>query len=315
VAAAHRLPVSAATNDSFEAAVAAFCELHVARRLRPSSRRAVEYALNTLAMPVWRGRKVADISRADVRALIEDVAVGTPYAANRLKTVLSKLFNWLVARDVLPVSPVTGVEQPHREVARQRVLDDGELAALWRACEDEGPYGVAAKLMVLTGARRTEVAEMRWAELDEQHRLWKLPAERCKNNRPHVIPLVPSAWSVLEGLPRIEGCEYVLTTDGRRPISAWSKAKRRLSAKAGIAPESWRLHDLRRTAASGMQRLGVAVPVVEKALNHASGVFRGIVGVYQTHDYADEVRIALQRWADHIERIVGGEPAKVVRLR
>jgi integrase len=107
----------------------------------------------------------------------------------------------------------------------------------------------------------------------------------------------------------------VFTADGRGPIIGWAKAKTRLSAKAGVGETSWRLHDLRRTAAAGMQRLGISIPVVEKALNHQSGVFRGIVSTYQTHDYADEIRIALQKWADRVEEIVGGKPAKVVALR
>jgi integrase len=107
----------------------------------------------------------------------------------------------------------------------------------------------------------------------------------------------------------------VFSADGKRAVNNWDEVKHRISAKAGITASSWRLHDLRRTAASGMQKLGVSVPVIEKALNHVSGTFRGIVGVYQTHDYADEVRIALQRWADRVEEIVGGKPAKVVKLR
>ena len=107
----------------------------------------------------------------------------------------------------------------------------------------------------------------------------------------------------------------IFSADGEKPVTGWDKAKVRISTKAGIAPDSWRLHDLRRTCASRMQKLGVSVPVIEKALNHVSGTFRGIVGVYQQHDYADEVRIALQRWADRVEEIVGGKPAKIVALR
>jgi integrase len=118
---------------------------------------------------------------------------------------------------------------------------------------------------------------------------------------------------VLEALPR--RCDFVFTADGRRPVSGWGCAKTSISTKAGIDAGSWRLHDLRRTCASGMQKLGTAVHVIEKALNHMSGSFTGIVGVYQTHDYADEVTIALQRWGDHVARLVGGKSAKVVKLR
>jgi integrase len=123
------------------------------------------------------------------------------------------------------------------------------------------------------------------------------------------------ARAIIAAMPHIADCDFVFSADGKRPVTGWDKAKVRISAKAGIVADSWRLHDLRRTAASGMQRLGVSVPVIEKTLNHVSGTFRGIVGVYQQHDYADEVRIALQKWADRVEEIVGGKPAKVVALR
>jgi integrase len=170
------------------------------------------------------------------------------------------------------------------------------------------------RVLILTGARRNEVSQMRRrSELDEDG-TWTLPRERSKNRRPHTIKLPSQAQALIAAMPPIADCDFVFTADGKRPVTGWDKAKVRISAKAGIAADSWRLHDLRRTAASGMQKLGVPVPVIEKALNHVSGTFRGIVGVYQTHDYADEVRIALQKWADRVEEIVGGEPAKVVSL-
>jgi integrase len=106
------------------------------------------------------------------------------------------------------------------------------------------------------------------------------------------------------------GCDYVLSADGLGPVAGWAKAKTRLSVKAGIAGESWRLHDLRRTFAVGLQKLGARVEIIEKALNHVSGTFRGIVGVYQTHDYRDEIRDALQRWANHVEGLISGKPAE-----
>jgi integrase len=142
-----------------------------------------------------------------------------------------------------------------------------------------------------------------------------LPAERSKNRCKHEIPLSSQTWELIQVQPRFADCPYVFSADGKKPVIGWGKAKVRISARARIAADSWRLHDLRRTAASGMQKLGVSVPVIEKALNHISGTFRGIVGVYQQHDYADEVRIALQKWADRIEEIVGGKPARVFTLR
>ena len=309
-------PQSVRTGDKVETAVASFLELHVRRKNRISTARVTENIFNRIIVPAWRNRTIDSIRRRDIIDLVEDVAAsGRGYHANRTCAVLSKFFAWLVARDALTFSPVTGVERPHKEKTRSRVLTDDELRVLWLACGHEGASGEAIRLMTLTGARRGEVGEMSRREVDQDHQLWNLPAERTKNGRPHTIPLSTQAWTLIEARPRFAGCDFVFTIDGKRVVNNWDEVKHRISAKAGITASSWRLHDLRRTCASGMQKLGVSVPVIEKALNHVSGTFRGIVGVYQTHDYADEVRIALQRWADRVDEIVGGKPAKVVKLR
>ena len=309
-------PQSVRTGDKVETAVASFLELHVRRKNRISTARVTENIFNRIIVPAWRNRTIDSIRRRDIIDLVEDVAAsGRGYHANRTCAVLSKFFAWLVARDALTFSPVTGVERPHKEKIRSRVLTDDELRVLWLACGHEGASGEAIRLMTLTGARRGEVGEMSRREVDQDHQLWNLPAERTKNGRPHTIPLSTQAWTLIEARPRFAGCDFVFTIDGKRAVNNWDEVKHRISAKAGITASSWRLHDLRRTAASGMQKLGISVPIIEKALNHKSGTFRGIVGVYQTHDYADEVRVALQRWADRIDEIVGGKPAKVVKLR
>src|SRR5262249_22957561 len=154
--------------------------------------------------------------------------------------------------------------------------------------------GQAIQMMILTGARRDECGQMPFQELDEDRQLWILPAERAKNEHEHAIPLSLQAQALITARPRFAGSPFVFSTNGRRPVNNWGDVKHRISARAGIAAESWRFHDLRRTAASGMQKLGVQVPVIERALNHVSGTFRGIVGVYLQHGYADEIRIALQ---------------------
>jgi integrase len=208
------------------------------------------------------------------------------------------------------------VERPHREVARQRTLDDSELRALWRACEGEGPFGAALRLMILTGCRRNEASEMRWDELDRKRRLWLLPPARTKNHRAHAVPLPTQAWAMLEVLPQINRSPYVFTTDGHTPIIGWAKVKTRLSAKAGLDATTWRLHDTRRSCASGMQRLGIRTEVIERALNHRGGLYRGIVGVYQTDPLEEEVRVALQRWGNYVADLVSDrKPSTVVRLR
>jgi integrase len=194
------------------------------------------------------------------------------------------------------------------------VLDDGEVAALWQACGEEGTTGASVRLLLLTGGRRGEVFGMRWSEIDAAELLWKLPRERVKNGVAHVVPLATQAWAIVASQPRFAGCDFVFTGDGCRAVGGHSRLKRDLDERTSFA-RPWTLHDLRRSVASGMQRLGVRVEVIEQVLNHRSGAFRGIVGVYQRHDYLDERRVALQRWADHVEQLVGGKPAKVIALR
>ena len=153
---------------------------------------------------------------------------------------------------------------------------------------------------------------MTWGEVDPERRLWVIPGERSKNGRDHAVPLSVQAWAIIESAPTFAGCDYVLSADGLGPVAGWAKAKTRLSAKAGIIEGSWRLHDLRRTFAVGLQRLGVQTGAIEKALNHVSGTFRGVTGVYQVYDYRAEIAVALQRWADFVEQLVSGEKRDTV---
>jgi integrase len=191
-------------------------------------------------------------------------------------------------------------------VSRDRVLSDDELRLVWKAAEGMGwPFGPMVQLLVLTGQRRSEVAGMEWQEVDLEKATWVIPSHRTKNAEAHLVPLSPPAVAILASLPRVG--DYVFTTTGRTPVSGFSRAKAALDGRAEIAP--WRLHDVRRTVASGMARLGVNLPVIEKVLNHTSGSFAGIVGVYQRHSFADEKRRALEVWGRFVEELVSDEPA------
>jgi integrase len=166
----------------------------------------------------------------------------------------------------------------------------------------------------LTGQRLREVSELEWKEIDLVAKLWTLPAARAKNSIEHAIPLSDQAVEILKALPRIAGSDFVFTINGRNPIRGASLVKRRIDKLVPPIPP-WVLHDVRRTVASGMARLGINLPVIEKLLNHVSGSFAGIVGVYQRHSFADEKRAAMQTWARHVEVLVSGETsANVVRL-
>ena len=143
---------------------------------------------------------------------------------------------------------------------------------------------------------------MRWAELDLPVRTWTIPAVRSKNGKPHIVHLSDAAVDVLAGLPRV--ADLVFTTNGRTPFQAWSKAKRELDQRSAIS--GWTLHDLRRTVVSGMARLGIPPHIADKILNHQSGTISGVAAVYQRHQFLTERRDALDRWSDHVHRVVSG---------
>lgn len=276
----------------------------------------------------WGHRPISTITRAEVIGLLDDIVDrGAPIMANRVLAALRKMFNWSIARGLLEASPCEKVKPPAAEKSRDRVLSDDELRALWLASDALGwPFGRLFQMLALTGQRREEVGAMKWREVSGD--MWTLPRDRVKTDKAHEVPLSPAAVALLDGLPRVEGAGYVFTTTGAKPVSGFSKAKDMLDEKmlailkkqaeeAGADPQEielqpWRLHDIRRTVASGMARLGISLAVIEKILNHTSGSFGGIVGVYQRHEFADEKRRALEAWANFIDRLTAEKPAENV---
>lgn len=295
-------------------------------------------------VPRWGARRADSITRRNVIALLDEITGrGAPVQANRTFAAVRKLFKWAVSRDLLETSPCQGMSTPNAEMPRDRVLTDDEIRWLWRACERlpktatrRGEahihfydlFGPLVQLLLLTGQRESEVAGMSDAEIING--VWSLPGIRTKNGQPHSIAMPEGAEAILAALPRIPNAAgYLFSLSGRAPISGFSKAKRKLdelmldearkeAAETGEDPETvtipaWRLHDLRRTAASGMARTGAALATIERALNHVSGSFGGIVGVYQRHSFADEVREALAAWDRHVQSVVDGD-TNVIRL-
>jgi integrase len=183
------------------------------------------------------------------------------------------------------------------------VLSDSELAAVWHALPI-GAYRDLVKLLMLTGQRRQELGGLRWTEINFEDRLITLPAERCKNGRAHSIPLSEPALAILAARAEGSGSSDLVFGNGRHGYNGWSDGKTTLDRKLPAMPPFVH-HDLRRSVASGMARLGINLPVIEKVLNHTSGSFAGIVGVYQRHDFADEKRQALDKWATHLMMVVG----------
>ena len=272
-------------------------------------------------MSIWRGRKVQDITKRDVIALLDAVNDRAPIMANRVLSAIRKLFNWCLARDVITTSPCASVEPPAAETSRERILTDDEIKRLWAATEAEGwPFGPLVRMLLLTGQRLGEVSGMRWDEINLEAKLWTLPGARVKNGNKHEVPLSDVALEILKALPRIKTAKgFVFTTTRGVAVSGFSRAKDRLDAAIageGQPIDHWTFHDLRRTMASGMARIGIQLPVIEKILNHTSGTFRGVVGVYQRHSFADEKRVALQAWASFVQTTVTGEKAgNVVAIR
>ena len=297
--------------DTFEEIAEEFIERYVKRNTR--SWKATESILKRNVISAWGVRPIGEISRRDViEALDKVMDRGEPYAANRLLAAVRKLFNWALERDIIETSPVANIKAPGREVQRERVLSEGEIKTLWEACERAGyPYGPLVKMLLLTAQRRDEVATMRWSDIEPEAKLWTIPREHTKADRAHEVPLSPLALEILEALPRFAGPYIFTTTGGERPVSGFSKGKKSLEKLSGM--EDWRLHDLRRTAATNMAGLTVPVDTIGRVLNHAQ---RGVTAVYDRHSYLPEKCRALDVWASKLASIIRPrDDEKVVQLR
>jgi integrase len=300
------------------------------RTLRPSSAREWRRIIERDVKPDWGERAVEAITRRDVRELVDGIAKrGAGIQANRTLARLKTLFNWAADEDYITASPVAGLKPQAKEVERDRVLSDDEIRWLWAGCDQLGwPFGPLFKLLLLTAQRRDEVGTLEWGHLSSDWQTWTIPREKSKNDRAHEVQLSRLAMEVLQSLPRVSET-LVFTTNSARPVSGFSKAKasldrlmeaerRRqlgLSDNAPPAISAWILHDLRRTAATGMARMNIPPHVVDKILNHVSGSIRGVAAVYNRHSYLDERRAALDGWANRLATLLAGSPVNVVLLR
>jgi integrase len=319
--AAERLLEAIAKDGSTIAAERTFgavCEAWLAKkradRKRNKSVDLQERRLELHVLPKWRDRKIAEIRRSDVRDLIDGIEGDV--LPNRVLTVVRTVFRFALSRDWLEASPAEGIAKPKDETERDRFLDMGEAKRVWDAAALLGyPYGPFVRALVLTGQRRTEVASMRWGDVDLDAATWMLKAADTKGERAHLVSLSAPTVQLLKDLPRLG--DYVFTTDGETHISGYAKGKARLDAFLGASGEPlkpWTFHDLRRTVSSHMARLGVPTDIRGRVLNHA------VQGVTERHytpyDFQAEKRSALDRWAAELMRAVeGNKTAKVVRIR
>ncbi len=293
----------AARRRQLGMSVEAICSDFIRQYARPRNRswKEAERILQREFVAVHGQRDIREVKRADILELMDGaIERGAAYQANRIHSNLRKFFNWCVERGIVEMSPVVGIKPPTREHARDRVLNDDEIRAVLRACAEEPyPYRQFVPLLLATAQRRGEVSKMRWSEIDLEAKVWVIPTESSKNGKPHVVPLSEMALRLIGEVPRFPGCNWVFTTTRRVPISGFSKALRKIHTHSGTS--GWRFHDLRRTAASGMARAGIAPYVVEKVLNHISGAISGVAAVYNRYGYDAERRDALDKWGAFLD--------------
>lgn len=247
-------------------------------------------------------RPVTSIERVDIVHAIDSIlAKGYLIGANRTLANIKTFFRWCVERGLVEKSPADLVRAPALEVSRDRVLSDDELRAVWKATlAYAGPYGRIVRLLLLTAQRREEVTGMHWSEVSFRSKSWTLPSARTKAGRLHVVPLSDAVLLAVCATRRVGPLVFASQADlmGTRTFSAWTQAKQRLDAASGVS--DWRLHDLRRTSATGMASLGVSPPVIERVLNHSTSSAGPLAAIYQRYDYAREKREALDLWAAHV---------------
>lgn len=260
---------------------------------------------------------ISDISKRDIiEALDSLIENGVGVGANRALAAGRKMFNWAIEQGHIETSPFQGVRAPVKENSRDRVLTPDEIKSFWQGCDSLGwPFGSLFQLLLLTAQRRGETAAMRWRDLDLDAATWTIPKEATKSLRSHVVPLSPQAVDIIESVPRIDGVDYLFSTNALRPVSGFGRVKSNLDDMTNTG--DWRLHDLRRTAASGLAEIHIAPHIIEKILNHASGQLGGLAGVYNRYQYLDEKREALHAWGDHVQKVIEAidDPPKAKTFR
>jgi integrase len=350
-----------AAEETVEAVAERFLERHVST-LRASTARDYRDIVKKRLIPRWGGRHIADIGRKDVIDLIDEIAVGAPVMARLVFSVVRKLFNWTIEKDLRDESPCAKITPPKPPKSRERVLADDEIVFLWKATEAlSPPRRAASRVMLLTGAREAEVAGMTWDEIDLDGKVWRLPSSRSKNDSGHEIDLSDLVIEQIRALdddtvralraqkePERSASSiskqdrinygrqtlgpYVFGARCDKPLGNWWDMRREVEREIarlrrdGAKPEAasseltaeeferfrlpaWCWHDLRRTAATNMAGLGFGAEVVERVLNHQSGVRGGLVGVYQRHEYRPQRKAAVEVWAARVADLVSGTDA------
>ena len=307
----------AALADRFEARMRDYLTQQKSK-LRPSSYHRTEAHF----LDHWKPLHTLPITRIDRQTVVARldnlVADRGPAAADRARAVLSAFFTWAMKKGIVEANPVAVTERPYnpKTKARKRVLSESELIQVWHAA-GAGSYGTIVKLLILTGARREEIGQLRWSEVDFAGRVIRLPAERVKNGEAHDLPLSDPAIALLRAMPVLAGRDPIFGS-GAKGLGAYSILKQQLDARVAAGNDQplvpWVIHDLRRSAATHMAELGIQPHIIEAILNHVSGHKAGVAGTYNRASYDREKRQALDRWAAHLMALVEGRASNVVAM-
>jgi len=309
-------------DPKYEAAQAAKDEEYTVKRLateyieRDAKRRNKRWQdkdnqLHCYVLPRWGKRPATTITTKDVIKLNDEMQEVGAATARNVYALVRHMFSWAVERQLVPATPCT-VKSPPPLRSRERTLTSDEINAIWHALPGY-PFGPLGKLLFLTAQRRTNVAEMRWSDIDLKKGEWIIPGDTHKSKREHLVPLSEATTEVLDSLPRAGEFVFSGRVAADRPFSGFSKAKTRLDDASGV--DDWRLHDIRRTVATMMQEIGIAPHVIEAVEGRISGSLGGVASVYQRYGYDREKRDALAALSGHLLELVGeSSPSNIVRL-
>ena len=255
------------------------------------------------------------VSKRDVASRVLTIArENGPAVAREVRGALSGFYSWAMQMGLAEANPIIGTKRPKTNEPRERVLDDGELVAIWKACADND-YGKIVKLLILTGCRRAEIGDMRWSEIDLERGTFTIPATRSKNHRQHVLPLMPTMREIITGVPRMASRDQLFGLRAAAGFTAWSWKESKPALDERSKVRNWTVHDIRRSVATKMADIGVQPHIIEAALNHFSGHRGGIAGVYNRSTYEREMRNALATWHDHLRTLIAGGERKVVNFQ
>ena len=310
--------------------LAAVAEAYIAEAYRRKRRKADVLAsqIRQEIVSKWGELPVSEITRQDVRALIEPIRDRpAPYYAHNIFAHCRSLFGWAIncgayGLETSPCDHIKPKDLIGEKLPRQRTLSDDEIRAFWGATEKIGyPFGSMFRMLLLTGQRKSEVSDARWIEFDMEAKVWTVPPERFKSNSTHLVPLTTDAIELLQSLPRFKSGDFLLSAGrGTTPVRGFSTAKERLDAlmldelrkidsKAKLAP--FVTHDLRRTVRTRLSSLRVPDAVAEMVIGHGR---KGLQRVYDQHKFIDEMREALEAWNARLRAIVNPPPANAVAL-